>query len=212
MQVKVIAGLGNPGAEYAVTPHNVGFRVVDAIAGEKAAPWRQETKFAGLLARTKAGAVDLMLLKPMTYMNLSGESIGKLLRYFNVPLSDLTVVSDDADLPVGRLRVRAEGGSGGHRGLQSIIDVMGGNAFARVRVGIGRPERRERGLVDYVLGRMEPESERALFEAESIAAKAALCVVTRGVDTAMNRFNNTNTGGEAAGAEATAGETGENPK
>ena len=205
MQLKVIAGLGNPGAEYAETPHNVGFRVVDAIAADSAAQWRAEAKFAGLVARAKSGALDLMLLKPTTYMNLSGEAVGRLMRYFNVELGDLTVVSDDADLPIGRLRVRADGSAGGHRGLQSIIDCMGGGAFARVRVGVGRPERREGGLVGYVLGRLEPEAEKVLREVEAEAAKAALCVARRGVDAAMNSFNRFNLtitnnadGGEAA--------------
>ena len=189
MRLKVIAGLGNPGAEYAETPHNVGFRVVDAIAAGAAAPWRSEAKFAGMLARAKASGADILLLKPATYMNLSGNAVGRLMRYFNVPLSDLTVVSDDADLPVGRIRVRADGGSGGPRGLLSIMETMGGSAFARVRVGVGRPKHAGEGLADYVLGRMDPESETALRKAEASAAEAALCVATRGVDEAMNTFN-----------------------
>lgn len=189
MRPKLIAGLGNPGAEYAETPHNVGFRVVDAIAAEAAAAWRQEAKFCGAVARAKAGGVDLMLLKPSTYMNLSGDAVGRLMRYFDIPASDLAVVSDDADLPVGRLRVRAAGSSGGHRGLQSIMDCLGTSAFARVRVGVGRPEHRGQGLVDYVLGRLGPEAEKTLRAAEAAAAKAAVCVAVRGVDEAMNQFN-----------------------
>lgn len=214
MRLKVIAGLGNPGAEYAATPHNAGFRVVDAIAAGAAAQWRAEAKFSGSVARAKAGAIDLMLLKPMTYMNLSGESVGRLLRYFGVAPADLAVVSDDADLPIGRLRVRADGGSGGHRGLQSIIEALGGGAFARVRVGVGRPEHAGEGLADYVLGRPGPEAEKALRAVEAEAAKAALCVVTRGVDEAMNKFNNFTTTSNAAGAVVapSAQGTGQDPK
>lgn len=212
MRLKVIAGLGNPGAEYAETPHNVGFRVVDAIAADSAAQWRSEAKFSGLLARAKAGALDLMLLKPTTYMNLSGESVGRLLRYFDVAPADLTVVSDDADLPIGRLRVRADGGSGGHRGLQSIIDALGGGAFARVRVGIGRPGHPGEGLVGYVLGRPEPEAEKALREVEAVAAKAALRVATRGVDEAMNAYNNFNNNAGGAVVAPQAQGTGPDPQ
>lgn len=188
MHLKLITGLGNPGPEYAPTPHNVGFRVADAIAAEASAAWRNESKFSGMVARARVGGGELLLLKPLTFMNLSGEAVGKLMRYFDIQASDLTVVSDDADLPVGRLRVRAEGGSGGHRGLQSIIGVLGGGGFARVRVGVGRPSGGE-GLADYVLGRLGPEEEKLLRQSELLAAKAAICVATRGADEAMNRFN-----------------------
>lgn len=188
MRIRLIAGLGNPGAEYAATPHNVGFRVADAIAGECSASWRREAKFCGDVARAKSGGIDLMLLKPATFMNLSGDSVGKVMRYFGIDDADLTVVADDADLPVGRLRVRADGGSGGHRGLQSVMDAIGSRAFARVRIGVGRPERGG-DLADYVLGRLPQGDEALLKKAEGKAAQAALCVATRGVDEAMNKFN-----------------------
>ncbi len=189
MRLMLIAGLGNPGAEYAATPHNVGFRVVDAIAAEAAAQWRQEPKFSGAVARAKVGGADLMLLKPSTYMNLSGESVGKVMRYFGIEPAGLAVVSDDADLPIGRIRVRAEGGPGGHNGLKSIIGSIGTDAFARIRVGIGRPGHPGEDLAGYVLGRLGPDAEKTLRQAEAAAARAALCVATRGVDEAMNNFN-----------------------
>lgn len=188
MPMKLVTGLGNPGSEYARTPHNVGFRVVDAIAERLSAVWRDESKFSGAVARARWQGADLLLLKPATYMNLSGEAVGRLARYFNVAPAELTVVSDDADLPAGRLRVRAEGGSGGHRGLQSIIDCLGTRAFARVRVGIGRSAHGG-SLADYVLGRLPPEEEEKLRLAEAAAAEAALCVVAHGADEAMNKFN-----------------------
>ena len=188
MSVKIVTGLGNPGAEYARTPHNVGFRVVDQLAEKFSANWREESKFSASVAKVKCQGHDLLLVKPLTFMNLSGEAVGRLARYYNVPLQDLAVVSDDADLPVGRLRIRAEGGSGGHRGLQSVIDCCGGRAFARVRVGIGRSAHGG-ALADHVLGRLAPEDEENLRRAESAAAEAVLCVVSHGVAEAMNKFN-----------------------
>jgi PTH1 family peptidyl-tRNA hydrolase len=117
--MKLVAGLGNPGPEYAETPHNVGFRVVDLVAERSSAAWRAESKFMGGVARARLGGVESLLLKPSTYMNLSGESVGRTARYFGVKPEDVVVVSDDADLPAGRIRIRVRGGSGGHRGLQS---------------------------------------------------------------------------------------------
>lgn len=185
--MKLIVGLGNPGAEYAATPHNVGFRVADAIAAEHSAAWRTEAKFQGAVARAKVCGLELALLKPTTFMNLSGDSAGRLARYFGIEPVDVTVVSDDADLPLGRLRVRADGGSGGHRGLQSVIEALG-SAFARVRVGVGRSQNGA-GLRDFVLSRLSPEEEETLGKAEKRAAQAAICVATRGVDEAMNIYN-----------------------
>ncbi len=188
MAIKIITGLGNPGSEYVRTPHNVGFRVVDQLAESLSAGWRQENKFSAILAKVKVQGVDLFLLKPQTFMNLSGEAVSKVMRYYGAEPKDLTVISDDADLPIGRLRVRAEGGAGGHRGLISIIDCCGSKAFARVRLGIGH-EAHGGSLASHVLGRLEPEEEAKLQRVEAVAAKAALCVVTRGVNEAMNKFN-----------------------
>jgi PTH1 family peptidyl-tRNA hydrolase len=186
--MKLVAGLGNPGPEYALTPHNIGFRVVDMAAEMSSAAWRNESKFMGGVARTRFGGVDALLLKPSTYMNLSGEAVSRTARYFGVLPADLVVVSDDADLPVGRLRVRARGGSGGHRGLQSIIDCLGTDAFTRVRIGIGRSAFGG-SLADYVLGRPPKEDEEALERAVPAAVEAVKCVLTLGAEEAMNRFN-----------------------
>lgn len=188
MPMKLIAGLGNPGPEYAETPHNVGFRVVDLVAERSSASWKAESKFMGGVARARFGGVEALLVKPTTYMNLSGESVGRTARYFGVKPEDVVVVSDDADLPAGRIRIRMRGGSGGHKGLQSVIDCLGTDGFVRVRVGIGRsvfggP------LVDYVLGRPSPEDEEALRRAMPVAADAVVCAASRGATEAMNRFN-----------------------
>lgn len=192
MAMKIIAGLGNPGPEYERTPHNVGFRVVNGIAERFSASWRDEPKFKGSVARIKVQGVDVLLLKPSTYMNLSGEAVEKLMHYYGVEASGLAVVSDDADLPVGRLRIRPGGGAGGHRGLLSIIGSCGSNSFARVRVGIGRSVHGG-NLAEHVLGRLPEEEEAILQRTISTAAEAAVCVVTQGVDKAMNGFN----GGDA---------------
>jgi PTH1 family peptidyl-tRNA hydrolase len=143
------------------------------------------------LARVRAEGAELLLAKPQTFMNLSGESVGALLRYYNVAPADLVVVADDADLPAGRVRVRPEGGAGGHRGLLSVIDACGTEAFARVRVGIGRGATGE-ALIEHVLGRLAPGEEAAVQQAMSVAAEAVLCLVAQGVDAAMNRFNGWN--------------------
>jgi PTH1 family peptidyl-tRNA hydrolase len=186
--VKVIAGLGNPGSEYADTPHNVGFDVVALLAERLAAVWRASMRFEARVARADHGGQAWWLVQPQTYMNRSGTSVAPLLRYHGGTPEDLVVVLDDADLPLGRLRIRAEGGSGGHRGLASVIEALGTEAFARVRVGVGRdPE--AGGLVQHVLGRFDP-ARRALARTSVIAAADAVaCLVEQGLAEAMNRYN-----------------------
>lgn len=189
--MKIVAGLGNPGTAYARTPHNAGFGVLDLLADRLQGAWREQARMKACLARVRAEGAELLLAKPQTFMNLSGESVGALLRYYNVAPADLVVVADDADLPAGRVRVRPAGGAGGHRGLVSVIDVCGTEAFARVRVGIGRGATGE-ALIEHVLGRLAPGEEAAVQQAMSVAAEAVLCLVAQGVDAAMNRFNGWN--------------------
>ena len=189
--MKVIAGLGNPGAEYAATPHNLGFMAVDALADRlRATPWKPERRFKCLVAKAAHGGETLWLLKPQTYMNASGESVAPLLRYYNGrPERDLLVLSDDCDLPPGRLRVRPSGGAGGHNGLRSIIAALGTETFARVRLGAGRAPGERRALVDYVLHRYSDEELEAARTLAAEAAEAALCWAGHGVAEAQNRFN-----------------------
>lgn len=196
MPLPIVAGLGNPGSEYARTPHNVGFQVVDRLAAQASASWREESRFQGAVARVRVNGVDALLLKPLTYMNLSGESVARLMQYFGVGAGGLLVVSDDADLPVGRLRVKPNGSAGGHRGLQSIIDHIGTSAFARVRVGIGRASRGG-NLANYVLSRLAPDDEAVLQEAIGKAAEAVASVLARGVPATMNQFNGVGAPNEA---------------
>lgn len=178
----LIVGLGNPGSEYAHTRHNVGFLVVDALARR----WGGSStkKFKGELLSFPDRRAHL--LKPQTYMNLSGESVVPATQFFKVPPEQLIVVSDDLDLPVGNLRLRKTGGAGGHNGLKSIIQLMGTDAFPRLRIGIGRPPGETTG---HVLGKIA-KAEMALFE-EAIV-KSADCleaILAKGIDIAMNEFN-----------------------
>jgi len=203
--LKLIVGLGNPGPRYRGTYHNIGFEVVDEIAR------RHGARFGGspaeaLTARVRGLADDLWLVKPLTFMNASGQAVGELQRFYKVALDDLLVVADDVNLPGGRLRLRGRGSAGGHNGLKSIIGNLGTGDFPRLRVGVGRGDP-GRDLADYVLGRV-PEEERAqLREATARAADAAECFVEHGLLDAMNRFNADPVSGDAADAAPDEGTT-----
>jgi len=185
--VKLIAGLGNPGESYANTPHNVGFDVVDVLAKRLETEWRNSSGFHARLARTAFAGETLMLVKPQTFMKLSGSSVVPLLRYYGGEPQDLTVVLDDADLPLGRLRIRSAGGCGGHRGLASVIEALGTEAFSRVRLGVGREERR--GLVDHVLGKFDEARLSVVRATVEAAADAVMCLIENGLNESMNRYN-----------------------
>ncbi|MDD2454757.1 MAG: aminoacyl-tRNA hydrolase [Kiritimatiellae bacterium] len=186
--MKLIAGLGNPGADYANTPHNVGFDVVDLVAARLDAAWKNSSGFNALVARAAFAKSTLWLIKPQTYMNLSGTSVAAMLRYYRGAPQDLIVVSDDADLALGRLRIRAAGGSGGHLGLASIIGELGSEEFPRVRLGVGRTMQ-EGGLKSHVLGKFDPARQILAERMATLAADAVQCLVTKGLDEAMNRYN-----------------------
>jgi PTH1 family peptidyl-tRNA hydrolase len=186
--VKVIAGLGNPGAEYDDTPHNVGFDVVALMADRLSAEWRRNTGFQARMARADGPGGPWLLVQPQTFMNRSGLCVAPLLRYHGGSCEDLVVVLDDADLPLGRLRIRAGGGSGGHRGLASVIEALGTGAFARVRLGVGRTTA-QGGLVDHVLGQFAPAQRCVVRQMVATAADAVQCLVEKGLAEAMNRFN-----------------------
>jgi PTH1 family peptidyl-tRNA hydrolase len=187
--MKVLVGLGNPGEEYAQTPHNLGFQAIDCLAEQLNATWKFEKRFKTLAAKVLRKGQTLWLLKPQTYMNRSGESVGPFLKYYGAATSDLLVLSDDCDLPPGRLRIRASGSAGGHNGLKSIIACISTDAFARIRLGAGRAPGEQRGLVDFVLHRYsEAEAKEAKATAQC-AADAALCWIDKGITEAQNRFN-----------------------
>ena len=201
--MKVIAGLGNPGAEYANTPHSIGFEVVDALAREIGASWKNSSSFNGTLATGLLGAVKVMLVKPLTFMNLSGNCVAPVLKYHNAKVAeDLLVVSDDIDLPVGKMRIRKGGSAGGHNGLKSVIERTGSPDFIRLRVGVGRTARTRADVVGHVLGKFSPDDRTVMDEVVAEAVKAVETIELNGTEIAMNRYN----GWTAPAAAAQAGE------
>jgi peptidyl-tRNA hydrolase, PTH1 family len=182
----LVAGLGNPGREYERTRHNVGWMVVDELARRRDGSFR--SKFAGQLAEVRDGDLRLALLKPETYMNVSGRSVGQAIRFFKVDPGGLLVVHDDVDLEPGRLQAKLSGGLAGHNGLRSIADVIGTQDFLRLRIGVGRPARGDRRPVaDYVLSPFEPEIDvEALV---SRAADAVEAMAREGLEAAQSRYN-----------------------
>ena len=193
----LIVGLGNPGAEYAGTRHNAGFMVVERLAGRWRAKWALDDKFMSRLAKVEREGRRLMLGRPQTYMNQSGEAVGKLTKYFRIPLERLLAVVDDADLPLGEIRLRRQGSSGGHRGLKSIEQQLGSREYARLRVGIGRAPGAAREITDHVLGRFTAEESALLKKVLDRAADQIECWIKDGIAKAMSQFN-----GAAQGSES----------
>lgn len=192
---QLIVGLGNPGPEYANTRHNFGFMVVDRLAQRWGIPLVTEKQFQGSYGEGWALGGKRRLLKPETYMNRSGQSVRAVLDWYKLDPSAVLVIYDDMDLPLGRLRLRGSGSAGGHNGMKSLIHHLGGEAFPRLRLGVGKPKAasssREGGqaVIDHVLGKFTPQ-EKDLVEAVLNAAVAAVeCYLQEGLATAMNRFN-----------------------
>ena len=184
----LIVGLGNPGKEYERTRHNCGFRAVDLLASKLGCKI-DKSKFQGLYGQVNYGGRKLMLLKPMTYMNLSGRSVLQLSAYFNIPPQRIIVMFDDISLEPGRLRIRADGSAGGHNGIKSIIQEVGSQAFPRVKIGVGAKPNPDFDLADWVLSSFSAQEEKALAVALENAADAALAIIDHGVPEAANRFN-----------------------
>jgi PTH1 family peptidyl-tRNA hydrolase len=189
--VKLVVGLGNPGKKYARTPHNAGFMVIDELASRLSCTLRRSLRCRAQIGRVTRPEGGLLLAKPETYMNNSGEAVAAILGYYRIEPTDMIVVLDDADLEIGRIRVRAKGSSGGHRGLDSVIGAAGTNEFARVRIGIGR--NREKDLVDHVLTPVSAEEMDRWRQSAKLAADAVWCALERGAAEAMNRFNGVKT-------------------
>jgi len=185
--MKLIVGLGNPGAKYAGTRHNVGFDAVDLLAKRHGADWAAAPKGAeALVANWRMGGA--IVAKPLTFMNLSCGVIVPLLQFYKIEIGDLLVIVDEVQLETGRLRIRPSGSAGGHNGLKSIIGSLGTDQFPRLRIGVGRGDSR-RDLADHVLARFEADEQDVIAEAIAKAADAAEVFVTEGPDVAMNRFN-----------------------
>ena len=185
----LIVGLGNPGADYARTRHNAGFMVVDELARRANVAWNLEKKFNTRLAKRERGERKILFAQPQTFMNASGESVGALLNFYRIPSPQLLVVVDDADLPLGELRLRPKGSSGGHHGLESIEQHVGSQNYARLKVGIGRTQDGRREITNYVLGKFSTEEKLLLERVVQRAADQAECWATEGIEKAMTRFN-----------------------
>ena len=185
--MKLIIGLGNPGREYELTRHNVGFRVVDRLAEQLGLKW--ERRGRALLASGNIGSEKIVLVKPITYMNNSGEAVGELVRWYKVQPEDILVVYDELDLPVGRVRLRSDGSAGGHNGLDSVIRHLHTNRFPRLRVGIGRPSNSRMETIDYVLGVPAGDERIELATGEDRALEAIPLIVRQGIGTTMNLIN-----------------------
>ena len=183
----LIVGLGNPGLAYRHNRHNVGFMVADALADKLEIPLKR-VKFKAQIGNGKLGDIPVIIAKPLTFMNNSGEAVAPLVRYFKVPLERLLVIHDDMDLPLGTLRMRPSGGSAGHNGMLSIFDKLGTNAIPRLRVGIGRPPGRM-DPADYVLQDFPKSDEELLKMVIAQACEAALAFITTGLEKAMNTYN-----------------------
>lgn len=189
--MKLVVGLGNPGPQYAVTRHNAGFMAVDQVA-ERLLQVRVDRPFQrALVGQGFHRGEKIVLAKPQTYMNLSGEAVSRLLRWYKLKPADLVVIYDDLDLEPGRLRIRARGGDGGHKGLASIIGHLGTGDFVRVRVGIGRPPAVGPEVPDWVLSRPAPGEEEAIRRALEMVPEVIREIADRGHESAMNRFNGT---------------------
>jgi len=183
----LIVGLGNPGLAYRHNRHNVGFMVADALADKLEIPLKR-VKFKAQIGNGKLEDIRIIIAKPLTFMNNSGEAVAPLVRYFKVPLERLLVIHDDMDLPLGTLRMRPSGGSAGHNGMLSIFDKLGTNAIPRLRVGIGRPPGRM-DPADYVLQDFPRSEEELLSMVITQACEAVLAFITTGLEKAMNTYN-----------------------
>ena len=184
----LIVGLGNPGKEYEKTRHNCGFRALDVLADQLNCKV-DKLKFQGLYGQTTWNGRKIFLLKPQTYMNLSGRSVLQLSAYFHIPPQQIIVLFDDISLAPGRLRIRADGSAGGHNGIKSIIQEVGSQAFPRVKIGVGAKPHPEYDLADWVLSAFTAQEEKALAVSLKNAADASLAIIERGVPEAANRFN-----------------------
>ena len=184
----LIVGLGNPGKDYTRTRHNCGFRAIDILAQQLGCKI-DKGKFQGLYGQVTKNGKKLFLLKPQTYMNLSGKSVLQLSAYYNIPPQRIIVMFDDISLAPGRLRIRAEGSAGGHNGIKSIIQELGSQEFPRVKIGVGAKPHAEQDLADWVLSSFSASEEKLLEPALEKAGEAALCIIDRGISDAANRYN-----------------------
>ena len=184
----LVVCLGNPGDKYENTRHNVGFMVADELGNRGNFPI-QRLKYRALTQTATIGGCQALVMKPVTFMNLSGESVGEAARFYKIPADHVLVVSDDVSLPVGKLRIRTGGSAGGHNGLKNIIQHLGTDQFPRVKVGVGQKPHPDYDMADWVLGKFQGEDKKAIDAAVARAADAVECYLKEGATKAMNRFN-----------------------
>ena len=184
----LIVGLGNPGAEYAKTRHNAGFILVERLAEQWKSGWANERRFFCRLARAERSGRKVLLCEPQTFMNLSGEAVGALVNYYQLPMEKILIAVDDADLPLGEIRLRPGGGSGGHHGLESVTQHLGAREYARLRVGIGRKDE-VRQITGHVLGKFADDERAVLEKVLERAAGQIECWLSAGLQKAMSQFN-----------------------
>jgi PTH1 family peptidyl-tRNA hydrolase len=185
--MRLIVGLGNPGAQYEHTRHNVGFRVLDAVASQR--NWRWERRGRAMLSTGTIGTEKVILVKPLTYMNNSGEAVGELLRWYKIQPEDLLVIYDDLDLAIGRVQLKASGSAAGHNGVSSVIHHLHTNEFPRLRVGISRPTNQHVETINYVLGIPTGDERIQLTTGESRAVDCIPLILEQNIDAAMNIIN-----------------------
>ena len=184
----LIVGLGNPGMEYASTRHNIGFMILESLAKHFGFEWQEKKKFSTHLAKGDQDEKNILLTKPQSYMNLSGKTVAPLARYHNIHSNQIMVVIDDLDLPLGSIRMRSNGGNGGHRGLKSIIDNLGTSNFPRLRVGIGRPDLKQK-VSGFVLSKFNQDEIDLVEKVILIASKQLACWIRQNLQAAMNNYN-----------------------
>ena len=185
---ELIVGLGNPEPKYDQTRHNIGFAAVDELARIWQMPLKENKRFQGLFSEGMVGGQKVRLLKPLTYMNRSGQSVRAAIDWYKVQPQSVLVIYDDMDLPVGRLRMRLSGSAGGHNGMKSIIAHLGGKDFPRLRIGIGKSNG-DKGTVSHVLGKFAPEETKIIEEILYVSVKAIELSLKEGVEQSMNRYN-----------------------
>ncbi len=182
--MKIVLGIGNPGREYAMTRHNVGFMVIDELTAIYNVSFRE--RFKGLTGEAIIDGEKILLIKPLTYVNEAGRCALDVVNFYKLSVQDVIVVCDDANLPLGKLRIRRQGSDGGHNGLKSIIYNLKSEDFPRIRIGIDAPQH---DMVSHVLGRFSNEESAVMAQSIKSAADAAACIIKDGVDAAMNRYN-----------------------
>ena len=184
----LVVCLGNPGKQYENTRHNIGFMTADEIE-RRSGVKINKLRYRALTGEVKLGGERVLVMKPQTDMNLSGEAVKLAGAFYKIPPENVIVISDDVSLPLGKLRIRANGSAGGHNGLKNIIQHLGTDAFPRIKVGVGAPEHPEHEMVDWVIGNFTPQEKKVVADAVGRAADAVECLISKGVSEAQNKFN-----------------------